>query len=323
MRHLTIQAMSKLSGVSSHTLRAWERRYGAIEPQRTDSNRRLYSYSDLEKIRLLKDLTDQGHGIGAIAPMNLDQLKELLGETVGEFENGAANENLSALHRQTEQEKLLVAEILDCVKAYDLPSINRKVSMARVSLGAPRFVLHVASPVFQNVGRLVATGQLTMSQEHALSAILRNQFTQLVMSLAPLADPDLPTFALCTKEGDYHEFGILLTAVLCAHEGFPLVYFGPNLPARSLAEATNALGLKNVIIGSTPLPPEFMVTTLPKYLKELRGYLKEDCGIWLGGYMEDLTHDEIETLSIDTFSSFGAALERLNEIKSKNYEESR
>jgi DNA-binding transcriptional MerR regulator len=59
--------MSKLSGVTAHTLRAWEKRYGALKPSRTQGGQRAYNVQDLERLRRLKNLTETGFSIGQIA----------------------------------------------------------------------------------------------------------------------------------------------------------------------------------------------------------------------------------------------------------------
>lgn len=321
MRFLSIQTMAELSGVSTFTLRAWERRYKALEPQRTDSNRRLYSYDDLEKVRLLKELVSMGYSIKNIANEHVDELKKLVGKTLNSLgprgnEKFSQSENHSATISKTlHEEQQIVEEILRYISAYDLQKLNSAVNHARLSLGVPRFVMNVASPIFRNVGELVAKGDLTVSQEHALSAILRNQFTQLILSLGPLADLSLPTFALCTKEGDYHEFGILLTAVLCAHEGFPIVYFGPNLPAKAFAEAALALNVNHIIIGSAPLPPEFQLISTRQYMEDLRKIIGNGEKIWLGGYRENMRNEDFEILNINHLPNFESALNVFQKIK--------
>lgn len=73
-----IGAVSKITGLSDHTIRVWERRYGAVVAQRADNGRRVYTPEDVEKLGLLKKLTDQGLAIGHIADNDLDELRERL-----------------------------------------------------------------------------------------------------------------------------------------------------------------------------------------------------------------------------------------------------
>ncbi len=70
-----IGAVSRITGIGSETLRAWERRYSAVTPMRTDSGDRNYSRNDVAKLLLLKTLVDAGISISSVAGMSLDELK--------------------------------------------------------------------------------------------------------------------------------------------------------------------------------------------------------------------------------------------------------
>lgn len=73
-----ISAVARLTGISSHVLRVWERRYSVVEPQRSDSKRRQYTQSDIRRLSLLKTLVDNGHSIGSVASLTTGQLEERL-----------------------------------------------------------------------------------------------------------------------------------------------------------------------------------------------------------------------------------------------------
>ncbi len=77
-----IGAVSRLTGISTHTLRIWERRYGAVIADRTESGRRIYSRRDVEKLGLLKILVDRGFSIGQIANLDLEELRARREEVV-------------------------------------------------------------------------------------------------------------------------------------------------------------------------------------------------------------------------------------------------
>ncbi len=74
---MPIGAVTQLTGISSHTLRKWETRYGAIEPVRTESGRRLYTQAQVQRLQLLRDLIRQGHQISQLAPMSDEELEGL------------------------------------------------------------------------------------------------------------------------------------------------------------------------------------------------------------------------------------------------------
>ncbi len=71
-----IGAVSRLTGIPSDTLRVWERRYGVVEPHRTQGGNRLYAQDDIDRLTLIKRLVDSGHAIGTVANLTLDQLGE-------------------------------------------------------------------------------------------------------------------------------------------------------------------------------------------------------------------------------------------------------
>jgi len=71
-----IRAVSRLTGIGIDTLRAWERRYGAVTPTRDDRGR-MYTEADVERLRLLNGAVERGHSIGRLAGLSNDQLTEL------------------------------------------------------------------------------------------------------------------------------------------------------------------------------------------------------------------------------------------------------
>lgn len=79
-----ISSVSKLTGLNVYTIRAWEKRYGVVSPDRTETQRRLYGREDVQRLKLLRELVDQGHSIGSIAAFPIDQLQQLLSEKAAE-----------------------------------------------------------------------------------------------------------------------------------------------------------------------------------------------------------------------------------------------
>ena len=324
MKLLSVQTMSELSGVSTHTLRAWERRHQAIIPQRTDSNRRQYSYEDLDRVRLLKELTENGLNISQIAPLETKELRKLQASLTKAIRQ---NQSVSPMpYEESEESELLIEnpeidQFIEQLKKMDLNNLNNQLTVARLSKSTPDFVINVASPLFQKVGQMVFDGELSISQEHAISALLRNQITQMILALSPLVNGNLPQIALTTREGDHHEFGIFLSQALCIYEGFPVIYLGPNLPASALAETINALNIEYTVIGSTPLPPEYIIVTLKNYITKLRGDLKCDTNIWLGGYLDDIDINFINKNNLTHAKSFIEFRKSIKKIKTQILEE--
>ena len=87
-----IGAVCRLTGISQHVLRVWEKRYGVVEPLRSETDRRLYRESDIHRLSLLKALVDRGQAIGSIADLDNDALEQRLQQAEGSLKPGAAAE---------------------------------------------------------------------------------------------------------------------------------------------------------------------------------------------------------------------------------------
>src|SRR5512141_668232 len=87
-----VRLVALRTGLTPHVLRAWERRYGVVSPGRTEGGQRLYSELDIERLRLLRRLTDGGHAIRRIASLPLAELARLDEETGGAEERAASSD---------------------------------------------------------------------------------------------------------------------------------------------------------------------------------------------------------------------------------------
>ena len=76
--HHSINMAARKSGLTPHVIRVWERRYGAVTPSRTETNRRLYSEAEIERLSLLRQAVSAGYRISNIATLDASALRDLL-----------------------------------------------------------------------------------------------------------------------------------------------------------------------------------------------------------------------------------------------------
>lgn len=312
---LTIKTVSRLTGISSHTLRAWERRYGAVKPSRSPSGQRSYSMEDVERLRLLKSLVDKDFTISQIADLAQEDLVQLATKEAAMTNQLAPSSTVtpqlavvgqelppSGIQLSPGMNSNIVQTILNCLQDYKLPELNELLTRAKFTHGARDFALMVCGPLMRKVGQMVAVGEMDVSQEHALSALMRNQIAQVIQSLQfnPLALK--PSFAFATIENDLHEFGILISHVLTLSQGLHTNYLGANLPATSLVSASRALGATHIVIGSAKLFPDWESNPLKSYLDTLDANLPSGTEVWIGGRSPVPTEDY--KMGIRTFSGF-------------------
>ena len=262
-----IRAVSKLTGVPVDTLRAWERRYAIVEPQR-DSRGRLYSDGDVRKLKLLRILVERGHSIGRLAQLTEEQLHVLqaqAGEPPRQVQNGAATEvDLEA--------------VVGTLERFDGASTERELRKLATLLPPRDFVRGVALPLMRRVGEDWFAGRLSVAQEHLCSAVMRNLLGSLVRVHAP-EEPRL-SLLFATTSGEAHEFGILAGAMLAVGGGLGAVYLGPDLPAGEIASAARRTRTRVVVLGIIAARP---VEEAAAEVRALAGELPRGVELWVGG----------------------------------------
>lgn len=254
-RH-TIKVAARRAGLSTHVIRMWERRYGAVSPGRTDSNRRLYSDSDIERLILLRRATEAGESIGQIADMEDENLREM----------ALSAPLVPAMTAESGREGRSPQEYLDscleAIKAFDAPLLQNCLTDASLSLGRQVLLDQLLHPLLEQVGIHWNEGRLRVYHEHLASAVVRSLFGILTTS-SPV-DERAPALVATTPAGQLHEFGALMAATTALSVGWRVLYLGPNTPAENIAAAARESGA-SVVALSLIYPPDD-----PRIREELR-----------------------------------------------------
>jgi DNA-binding transcriptional MerR regulator/methylmalonyl-CoA mutase cobalamin-binding subunit len=230
-----IRAAAKLTGVPVDTLRAWERRYAVVAPQR-DRRGRMYSEGDVRKLKLLRVLVERGHPIGRLAQLSEEQLGVL------HVEAAEPPRPLRADAVAVDLEAVVAA-----LERFDGTGAERELRRLAALLRPREFVREVALPLMRRVGDDWFAGRLSVAQEHLASAVLRNLLGSLVRAHTPEEPRVSLLFATATGEG--HEFGILAAAMLAVGGGVGAVYLGPDLPPHEIAIAARRTQARVVVLG--------------------------------------------------------------------------
>ncbi len=236
-----IRAVSRLSGLSSHVIRIWEKRYAAVTPYRTPTNRRLYSEQDIERLVLLRKATLAGHTISTVAGLSANQLTELLSRS------SLTGERLSAM---TPVELAGILEsCLGAIERLDAQSLRSTLVRAIERFGPTAITHDVFIPLLHEIGDRWYDGRLQVRHEHMTSAVVRSILGLIASGFHPA--PDSPLLVTATLEGQLHELGALMASIVAAAEEWRFVYLGPNLPPDEIAQSAtlaraNAVGISLV-----------------------------------------------------------------------------
>lgn len=257
-----VKAASELSGLSPETLRAWERRHGAVVPHRDASGRRLYDAAMIERLSRLHRLTDRGHPIRDLAGLDDAALDALLEESRSTGYGGL---------------EVLPGRMLDAVAEYRVDLFDRELSLAIATLPVQVLLERVLMPLLREVGLRWADGRLAIAQERLVSSLLR---ARLLSVLNQHPRERRPRILFATLPGEPHELG-LLGAALHAHEaGAPVLYLGSELPAAELVRVAErlqpaAIALSSIDPGQAPLALS--------ELQVLDATLDPAIPVWVGG----------------------------------------
>lgn len=274
-----IQVASLRSGVTPHVIRIWERRYRALSPERTCTNRRLYCEEDITRLSLLRQLTECGHRISNIATRPTAELAALLEKSRPQPAGAPAGAPAS----HSEDPSLETAEDyvrlgIEAARAYDSERLRRLLQRARLQFGQRGSVLHIICPLIHQIGDTWQQGGMRPGHEHTATAVLR----EYLMTPVPGSQtaPSAPEIIITTPAGEVHELGALLATATARDLGWRVTYLGPNLPTEEIAVCARTRQARAVAL-SVVYPMHCPV--IQEKLRKLRTLLPESITLIIGG----------------------------------------
>jgi DNA-binding transcriptional MerR regulator/methylmalonyl-CoA mutase cobalamin-binding subunit len=305
-----ISTVSKRSGVKSDLVRAWERRYKAVTPTRTEGGHRVYTDLDIARLKLLNQATNSGHSISQIANLSLEGLKALLRKENEQSDPSFVRPvpiNGDRLHLAEDYVQKCYAAVL----AFDAHALESHFENAIVELGTELFIDRLLNPLLTMIGDRWRSGELRPVHEHMASAIVRS-LTYILRNNNPCA-PDAPRMIVTTPINQLHELGALLAGIIAELKGWKVTYLGTNLPAEEIAAAVRYTTAAAVTISISYKTDDAMIA---KELRRLRKLIGNDVALVVGGRAAghyEAVLDQIGVLKIKNYDHFKEILEQLSE----------
>ena len=170
-----IKVVSQMTGLSAFVIRAWEKRYSVVSPSRTETNRRLYSESDIEKLRLLNEAVHGGHNIGGVANLSIDELHNLLSHK--DVSSARVDQSLDDISADTSS---VINSCIEVIKAYDGKALETLLLKASSKMSQPHLIENLIIPLVYKVGDMWHDGTIRVANEHLASAVIRSFLTNLI-----------------------------------------------------------------------------------------------------------------------------------------------
>lgn len=306
----TIRLVSERTGLTPHVIRAWEKRYQAVVPQRSSTNRRLYCDDNVQRLQFLKSLTDAGYTISRVANLNSDELSELAQKEASGFSRLSMNRGRATRQPTVDNyyDKCLAAVI-----NLDPDGLEKALDQAAIDLTRPTLLKDVVVPLFEEIGILWQNGYLKIINEHMATLVTR---TFLLNLLRATEIPDSsPKIVIATTVGQWHDIGALTVALTAAEYGWHPLYYGPNLPAEEIAAAVKQSSASAVAISITHLLDQH---SLSEELRKLRRYVGKDVALFMGGQSVGNSAHILEAVNAKYIASFEQLIKELNSALTNN-----
>ncbi len=293
------------TGLTPHILRAWERRYGVVAPSRSEGGQRLYSDLDVQRLRLLRRLTERGHSIARLA-----------GATLEDLQRTAREEDLPGLRAPNAPASEAAAEEFRSAgraagRKLDSSELQAVLERSAVTLGVPGFLDQVAGPSLQMIGRGWSEGTVSIAQEHLATDVFR-RVLGWILRVYEVKDSG-PRLVVATPPRHGHELGAMLAAGAAAAEGWDVTYLGADLPIAEILASARHVGANGVAL-SIVYPA--IDSALVSDLEQLRRGLDSSTALLLGGSAASKDRERLVSIGapvVDSLTEFRASLLRLRE----------
>ena len=250
-----IQEVAELTGLGTARLRAWERRYDVVRPERQGNGYRAYTAPQVALLRAFARLVRAGERIGDLAAQPRDAVLARAEVAIGD--------------------ESPISPFIEAIRGYDRARLEELVADRLRRLGLQRFATEVVLPLAAQIGDLWTLGKLPIASEHLASEVVVHALKGAISE----GTGEGPLLMASGLPGERHEWGLLATLVQAQGDGWRVQYLGPDLPldeviqaAWTVRPAAVALSASNAALLEHSLPAlNHFVSHLPPGVRAVIG----------------------------------------------------
>ena len=235
-RVLRIGELSRRLGVSDHVLRAWESRYGLLQPVRSAGGFRLYSEADESRVRRMQAHLARGLSAAEAA-------QAVLGE-----DNGAGHGRAAAPDRDAPAASELSGALRQALDAFDEPAAQAALDRLVSDLSLTTVLRDVVLPYLTELGERWESGTASIAQEHFATNVIRGRLAGLARGWG---NGHGPRAVLACPPGELHDLALMVFGIALNRNGWRIDYLGMNTPVEELTRTVNARHPDLVVLAAT------------------------------------------------------------------------
>ena len=267
--NFSIKDLENLTGIKAHTIRIWEQRYNLLTPNRSDTNIRTYSGTELMKLLNVHLLNSNGEKISKIAKLSEEEINEKLAQLT-KIENNYFGKQVNDL-------------ILSMLN-FDLSSFNNIYDNARTKYSFHEVFISIFIPLLDKIGVLWQSNSIKSAHEYFISNLIREKVYSEIDRIKP------PKLGLLDKSSLYivflplneiHDLGSLFIYFKLLERGKYVIYLGPNISENSLSVLDELdKGKTTYIIHGTTQP---VSDKMSKFVENIKKILRNDDRVIFAG----------------------------------------
>jgi len=293
----SIKNLEHLSGIKAHTIRIWEKRYNLFEPERTDTNIRLYNLENLQKLLNVTLLYNNGYKISKIALLSSQEITENVHRLTINKNADDWSIGLFKLAMINFDQRLFTKTFNDLLEQFSFSEVFKNV-----------FV-----PLMNELGVLWQTNSISPSHEHFITSLVKQKIHAMCEDLQQKSTRRTDRkFVLFLPDNEIHELGLLYLQYEVLNNGFQCVFLGQSVPIESL---NNLVDIGEPITFITYFTIEPTQDKIKTYLETFNSEIIEniDCELWILGYQVQFMSDEMPD-KIRKFRSIDDVIYALNVV---------
>lgn len=271
LERFPIRVLAEKTTVGTSTIRAWERRYGLLHPERTPKGHRLYSDEDVRRVFKIMDLLNDGHSLPKISKM-LSVKDQGNDQVMDNTDSSEAADNTSLSNTWD----TFIKNTLGATADFNIERIdaiyNEASSLYPVDMVTDRLI----QPTIRILGEAWETHpERGVAEEHFYTSWLKNRLGARFHHAYSHAR-GARIICACVP-GSYHEIGLMLFSLSALARGYRVLYFGADLPLNQLQYIAQRSAAKAIVLGAQTQIDTEVNSELPHLIKQL------DTPLFIGG----------------------------------------
>lgn len=297
-----IQFVSNITGINPHTIRAWEKRYNAICPERDSNGRRLYSNEEIERLNKLNKLVKMGNSISDIAGLPSTELTSI-SEQYGITE-----------HRQNKYVDFDFDQSLQnlsmALSFFKLDVLNHELDKASQSLTSIVFALKIVQPVIDQIRNIKMSESLSENQRTQIFMILKSQLNKKIYRTTESPEKNKKHIIVAAPMGKFNEVGSMVATIIFLDMGYNVDFIGGDVQADILGQMIAQFKPDCLFIGMN-YSHFFNEAQSTQYLKSVCQYTTPTTKIMIGAYDFCMANPE---LNVECFNSYEKLYDHIKDL---------